>query len=49
MSVTTVVILIMLGVCVITLIAEACLIIPDKLPWGRKKEDNDDQSDGSDW
>ena len=34
---------------VIALIAEACLTIPDKLPWGRKKEDDDDQSDGSDW
>ena len=36
-------------ICVIALMAEACLIIPDKLPWGGKKEDDDDQSDGSDW
>ena len=36
-------------ICVIALIAEAYLIIPDKLPLGRKKEDDDDQSDRSDW
>ena len=38
MIMTTVVILIMLGVCVIALVAEACLIIPDKFPWNRKKD-----------
>ena len=28
------------AVCVIALAAEACLIIPDKMPWNRKKDDH---------
>ena len=33
----TTVIIVMIGVCVIALVAEACLIIPDKMPWNRRK------------
>ncbi len=33
---TTIVILV--SVCVIALIAEALIIIPDKLPWNRRKD-----------
>ena len=29
---------ILVGICVIILIAEACYIIPDKMPWNRKKD-----------
>ena len=27
---------VIVGICVITLIAEACYIIPDKMPWNRR-------------
>ena len=37
MSVTTVII-VMIGVSAIALFAEACLIIPEKMPWNRRKD-----------
>ena len=33
------VVFILLGICAVVLIAEACYIMPDKLPW-RKKDEN---------
>ena len=34
----TTVVIVMISLCVIALIAEACLIIPDKMPWNRRKD-----------
>lgn len=36
---TSMTVFIVIGIiCVIALAAEACLIIPDKFPWNRKKD-----------
>ena len=33
----TVTIIVLVSICVIALIAEALIIIPDKMPWNRRK------------
>ena len=34
----TVTIIVLVSICVITLIGEALIIIPDKMPWNRRKK-----------
>ena len=34
----TVTVIVLLAICVLALIGEALLIIPDKMPWNRKKD-----------
>ena len=45
----TATVILIVFLCVVALAGELCLIAPDKLHWSRKKEDDDDQSDGYYW